>query len=197
MRWVSKSRVMCLTLGEMYEPGPDARPTHEDQEGRPVTMKNDPPQVFGDDTRDYPVYPGPVAGQDDGDFPAFRDWAGRGERVEPLAPDGEYPQPSFTGYEPASNEPVHPLRDRPARPGYPQGPGYPLDASFGRNAAPVPAMEPLPGLEDQVAMSAPVLLPPRGTPDMVPPWPAMAPGPVPAEAAAPLRSEERRVGKEC
>jgi len=149
-------------------------------------MNNDPPQVFGDDTRDYPVYPGPVAGQDDGDFPAFRDWAGRGERVEPLAPDGEYPQPSFTGYEPASYEPVHRLRDRPARPGYPQGPGYPLDASFTRNAAPVPAMEPLPGLEDQVAMSAPVLLPPRGTPDMVPPWPAMAPGPVPAEAAAPL-----------
>ena len=47
-------------------------------------------------------------------------------------------------------------------------------------------MEPLPGLEDQAAMSAPVLLPPRGTPDMAPPWPAMAPGPVPPEAAAPL-----------
>ena len=149
-------------------------------------MNNDPPQVFGDDLHDYPHDPGPAPDRDDEDFPAFRGWAGWGERVEPIAPDDEYPQPSFAGYEPASYEPVYPLRARPARPGYPQGPGYPLDASFGRNAAPVPAMEPLPGLEDQVAMSAPVLLPPRGTPDMAPPWPAMAPGPVPPEAAAPL-----------
>src|ERR1700748_1925162 len=148
-------------------------------------MNNDPPQVFGDDLHDYPHDPGPAPDQDDEDFPAFRGWTGWGERVEPLAPDDEYPQPSFAGYEPASYEPVYPLRARPARPGYPQGPGYPLDASFGRNAAPVPAMEPLPGLEDQVAMSAPVLLPPRGTPDMVPPWPAMAPGPVPPEVLAP------------
>ena len=149
-------------------------------------MNNDPPQVFGDDLHDYPHDPGPASDRDDEDFPAFRGWTGWGERVEPLAPDDEYPQPSFAGYEPASSEPVYPLRARPARPGYPQGPGYPLDASFGRNAAPVPAMEPLPGLEDQVAMSAPVLLPPRGTPDMAPPWPAMAPGPVPPEVAAPL-----------
>ena len=149
-------------------------------------MNNDPPQVFGDDLHDYPHDPGWAPDRGDEDFPAFRGWAGWGERVEPIAPDDEYPQPSFAGYEPASYEPVYPLRARPARPGYPQGPGYPLDASFGRNAAPVPAMEPLPGLEDQVAMSAPVLLPPRGTPDMAPSWPAMAPGPVPPEAAAPL-----------
>jgi MinD-like ATPase involved in chromosome partitioning or flagellar assembly len=157
-------------------------------------MNNDMPQVFGDDLHDYRRDPGPAPDQHDEDFPAFRGWAGWGERVEPVAPDGEYPQPSFAGYEPASYQPEYPLRARPARPGYPQGPGYPFaedpgypgDAGFGRDAAPVPAMEPLPGPEDQVAMPAPALLPPRGTPDVVPPWPAMAPGPVPPEAAAPM-----------
>jgi MinD-like ATPase involved in chromosome partitioning or flagellar assembly len=167
-------------------------------------MNNDTPQVFGDDLYDYPHDPGPAPDQDDEDFPAFRGWAGWGERVEPVAPDDEYPQPSFAGYQPASYEPEYPLRARPAQPGYPQGPGYALDArsardlgfaedpgypgdaSFGWDAAPVPAMEPLPGPEDQVAMSAPVLLPPRGTPGLVPPRPAMAPGPVPPEAATPL-----------
>src|SRR5215469_9211470 len=73
-------------------------------------MNNDPPQVFGEDTRDYPVYPGPVRYQDDGDFPAFRGW---GERVEPVAPDDAYP------YQPG-----------PGPTDYPQGPGYALDQGY-------------------------------------------------------------------
>jgi MinD-like ATPase involved in chromosome partitioning or flagellar assembly len=142
-------------------------------------MNSDTPQVFGHDLHDYPRDPGPAPDQDDEDFPAFRGWAGWGERVEPVAPDEEYQQPSFAAYEPASHQPEYPLRARPARPGYPQGPGYPLDAgyarnlgypgdaSFGRDAAPVPAMEPLPGPEDQVATSVPVA-PEAGVP--LPTW---------------------------
>src|SRR6516225_5908926 len=68
VRWVSKSRVVWLTLKKE-----GARvPTRDYQERRPVTMNNDTRQVFGDDTRDYPRYPGPLADQDDEDFPAFR-----------------------------------------------------------------------------------------------------------------------------
>ncbi len=96
-------------------------------------MNNDTPQVFGEDTRDYPVYPGPVPGQDDEDFPAFRGWAGWGERVEPVAPDDEYPQPSFSGYEPAFYEPEYPHRPGPGQPGYPQGPGYAFDSGYARD----------------------------------------------------------------
>ena len=86
MRRVSKSRVIWLTLGEMYEPGPDARPTHEDQEGRPVTMNNDTPQIFGADAHDYPRDPGPFPEHDGDAFTAFQGWAGWGDRVEPVAP---------------------------------------------------------------------------------------------------------------
>jgi MinD-like ATPase involved in chromosome partitioning or flagellar assembly len=114
-------------------------------------MDNDTRQVFGDDTRDYPRYPGPLADQDDEDFPAFRGWAGWGERVEPVAPDDEYPQPSFAGYEAASYEPEYPHRPGPGQPGYPQGPGYapssgyarepgyPLDPEAGASYLPDPA----------------------------------------------------------
>ncbi len=115
VRWVSKSRVIWLTLGEMYEPGPHARPTHEDQEGRPVTMNNDTPQVFGEDTHDYPHDPAPRPDQDGEDFPPFRGWAGWGERVEPVAPDDDYPPPSFS---PMSPRPASwSIRDGPARGG--------------------------------------------------------------------------------
>ena len=168
-------------------------------------MNNDMPQVFGEDLHGYPHDPGLASDQDDEDFPAFRGWAGWGERVEPVAPDDEYPRPSFAGYEPASYETEYPLRARPARPGYPQGPGYAVDSGYARDlgyphhpgypgdvssrrgAEPVPAMEPLPGPEDQLAMSAPVLLPPRPT-RVPPPGPdghrafpdqVLAPPPVP------------------
>jgi hypothetical protein len=72
-------------------------------------MNNDTPQVFGDDTHDhprdaYPHDPGPPSDQDGEDFPPFRGWAGWGERVEPVGPDDEYPQPSFSAYEPPSYE---------------------------------------------------------------------------------------------
>jgi MinD-like ATPase involved in chromosome partitioning or flagellar assembly len=192
-------------------------------------MNNDAPQIFGEDTRDYPIYPGSLTEQDGEDFPAFRGW---GERVEPVAPHDEYPQPSFDGYEPASYEPEYPLGPGPGRPAYPQGrgyapdsgyarelgyphdpdvgagflpgqgyvvdhgyvadlgfakdAGYPGDTGFGRDAEPVPVMEPLPDPGDQAAMSAPVLLPTRGSSHIVPPLPTMAPGPAPPEAAAPL-----------
>ena len=159
-------------------------------------MNNDTPQVFGEDTHDYPHDPGPVPDQDGEDFPAFRGWAGWGERVEPVAPDDEYPQPSFAGYEPASYELEYPHRPGPGQPGYPQGPGYAPDSGYartwgtrtirrpapvtcrtaampwttatprtwasredpgyagnaglGRDAEPVPVMEPLPDPGDQV-----------------------------------------------
>ena len=83
-------------------------------------MNNDTPQVFGEDTHDYrhdayPQNPGPPPDQDGEDFPPFRGWAGWGERVEPVGPDDEYPQPSFSVYEPASYEPP-PMRPPPMRP---------------------------------------------------------------------------------
>jgi MinD-like ATPase involved in chromosome partitioning or flagellar assembly len=183
VRWVSKSCGIWLTLEEMPEPGEPARPPHEDQEGRLVTMNNDTPQVFGEDTRDYPVYPGPMVGRDDEDFPAFRGW---GQRVEPLAPDEEYPQPSFEGYEPASYQPYYPPRPGPGPQGYPPGPGYVPgpgyaedpgyggNASFERYPEPVPVMEPLPDPEDHVAVPAPVLLRPRDAAEMAP-LPTLAP----------------------
>ena len=124
-----------------------------------MTMNNDMPQVFSEDLHDYPHDPGRAPDQDDEDFPAFRSWAGWDERVEPVAPDEEYPPPSFAGYGPPSYQPEYPLRARPARPGYPQGPGYALDAGYARDLGYPPAMEPLP---------------------------AMEPGPVPPAAAAPL-----------
>ena len=97
----------------------------------PVTMNNDTPQVFGEDTHDYPHDPAPLPDQDGEDFPPFRGWAGWGERVEPVAPDDDYPQPSFYPYEPASRELEYPGRPSQGRPGYPQGPGYAPDAETG------------------------------------------------------------------
>jgi MinD-like ATPase involved in chromosome partitioning or flagellar assembly len=177
-------------------------------------MNNDTPQVFGEDTYDHPrdAYqhdPGPQPDQDGEDFPPFRGWAGWGERVEPVAPDDEYPQPSFSAYEPASYELEYPHHVASGQPGYPQGPGYAPDSGyaralgyphepevgyrldhgytadlgfaedpgytanpgFGRDAEPVPLMEPLPDPADQSAMSAPVLLPPRGAAEIAPPRP--------------------------
>jgi len=147
-------------------------------------MYNDTPQVFGEDTYDFRHGPGPVLDQGDEDFRGFR---GRGERMEPVAPDDAYPQPSFAGYEPDlgySHEPQAgagylPDRGCVADHGYATGPGYAGDASFWREAEPVPVMEPLPGPEDQAARSAPVPLPPRGAPEMarLPAWvPPAGPG---------------------
>ena len=191
-------------------------------------MNNDTPQVFGDDTHDhprdaYPHDPAPPSDQDGEDFPPFRGWPGWEERVEPVGPDDEYPQPSFSAYEPASYELEHPRRPAPGQPGYPPGPGYAPDSGyardlgyphdpeaavrylpddgytadhgyaadlgfaedpgyagnsgyagnldFGRDAEPVPAMEPLPDPAGQSAMPAPVLLPPRGAAEIAPPPP--------------------------
>ncbi len=93
-------------------------------------MNSDTPQVYGEDTHDYPHEPAPVPDQDGEDFPAFRGWAGWGERVEPVAPDDDYPQPSFAPYEPTSYEREYPHRAGPGRPGYPQGPGYAPDSGY-------------------------------------------------------------------
>ena len=93
VRWVSKSRAIWLTLEEMHKRGEPARPPVDyTKRDDPVTMNNDTPQVFGDDTHDhprdaYPHHPRLPSDQDGEDFPPFRGW---GERVEPVAPDDEY-----------------------------------------------------------------------------------------------------------
>jgi MinD-like ATPase involved in chromosome partitioning or flagellar assembly len=213
-------------------------------------MNNDTPQVFGEDTREYrhdayPHDPGTPPDQDGEDFPPFRGWDGWGERVEPVGPDDEYPQPSFPAYEPASYGPAsyepsyeppsykpttsyetpssyeqeYPHRPAPGQPGYPPGPGYTPDSGyaldiryphdpeagyppgpgytadlgfaedpgyagnpryggspgFGRDAEPVPLMEPLPDPADQSAMPVPVLLPRRGAAEIPPPQPVGGP----------------------
>jgi MinD-like ATPase involved in chromosome partitioning or flagellar assembly len=139
-----------------------------------VTTNNDTPQVFSEDTYDFWPGPGPVPDQGDEEFPSFRGWAGRGERVEPLAPDDAYPYQSGPG--PA---------DYPQGPGYALHPGYAPDLGYPREpdagasyrpdrgyvgwqAQPVPVMEPLPGPEDQAARPAPVPLPRRGAPETAP-----------------------------
>ena len=159
------------------EPGEPARPPVITKRDIAVTMNNDPPRVFGEETRDYPIYPGPLPGRDDEDF---RGWPGWGDRVEPVAPDDEYPQPSFPGYEPARYEPEYPHQPGP---GYP---GYPSAAGFGRDAEPLPVMERLPDPGDLAAVSAPVALPSRGAPEMIPPWPAVPHGAMLSDADAPL-----------
>ena len=95
-------------------------------------MNNDTPQVFGDDTHDhprdaYPHHPSLPSDQDGEDFPPFRGW---GERVEPVGPDDEYPQPSFSAYEPASYELEYRHRPAPGQPSYPPGPGYGPDSGY-------------------------------------------------------------------
>ena len=131
-------------------------------------MNNDTPQVFGDDMYDYPRDPGSFPGHGDEAFPAFRGWD---DRVEQAAPGDDYPQPSFSPYEPSSYDsmPYEPssydsmpyeleYRLRPAggRPGYPPDYGYTADLGFAedpgyagepglaRDAEPVPRMEPMP-----------------------------------------------------
>ena len=100
-------------------------------------MNNDTPQVFGEDTHDHAQGHGPLPDQfperDGEDFPAFRGWAGWGERVEPVAPDEDYPQPAFSLYEPTPYELDYPHRPGPGQPGYPQGPGYALDSGYARD----------------------------------------------------------------
>ena len=126
-------------------------------------MNNDTPQVFGEDTHEYrhdayPHDPGTPPDQDGEDFPPFRGWDGWAERVEPVGPDDEYPQPSFPAYEPASYEPAsygrpsyepasyesasyeppsyepeYPHRAAPGQPGYPQGPGYAPDSGYAQD----------------------------------------------------------------
>src|SRR5215470_9914070 len=122
-------------------------------------MNNDTPQVFGEDTHDHTRNPGPwpdhLAAQDGEDFPAFRGWAGWGERVEPVAPDHGYP----------------------AGLGFAEDPGYAALPGFGRDPGPVPPMEPLPGTDDYAVMSAPVVMPSRAAELAPPPEPANAPLP--------------------
>ncbi|HEX5296995.1 MAG TPA: AAA family ATPase, partial [Streptosporangiaceae bacterium] len=124
-------------------------------------MNNDTPQVFGEDTHGYPH----SAGSDDGeDFPAFRGWAGWGDRVEPVAPD-DYPQPSFSGYAPESgyerglayapgmsyDEPgvsYAPAYGYPRELGFAEDPGYGGGTTSGAEAVPVPPMEQLPDSDE-------------------------------------------------
>src|SRR6476660_7636667 len=133
----------------MNRPGPHA-PRHEDPERRPEPMNNDTPQVFGEDTHGYPH----SADSDDGeDFPAFRGWAGWGDRVEPVAPD-DYPQPSFSGYEAAYGYPRE--LGFAEDPGYGRGTASGGWAPAGAEAVPVPPMEQLPDSDDFFDFAIPV-----------------------------------------
>jgi len=100
-------------------------------------MNNDTPQIFGEDAHDYAPDTGSFQEHDGEAFPAFHGWAGRGDRVEPVAPDDDYPQPSFSPYElssyqPPSYQPEYPQRTGPRQAGYPQGPGYAPDSGYAR-----------------------------------------------------------------
>jgi MinD-like ATPase involved in chromosome partitioning or flagellar assembly len=104
-------------------------------------MNNDTPHVFGEDTHDYPGDPAlftepgyprdpsPFAEPDGEAFPPFRGRAGWGQRVEPVAPDGDPPQPG-AGYPPGHGYAPEPEYARSL--GYPQdpGPGYPSDPRY-------------------------------------------------------------------
>jgi MinD-like ATPase involved in chromosome partitioning or flagellar assembly len=92
-------------------------------------MNNDTPQIFGDDAHDYPPDPGPFPEHDDDAFPAFRGWAGWDDRVEPLAPGDDYPQPSFSPHEPVPYVP----RAYEPDPAYARHLGYPLASGDDRD----------------------------------------------------------------
>ena len=105
-------------------------------------MNNDTPQIFGEDEHDYPPDAGSFPEHDGEAFQAFHGWAGWGDRVEPVAPDDDYPQPSFSPYEPPPISPPQPFmqaeypqRPGPGQPGYPQGPGYAPDSGYARRLA--------------------------------------------------------------
>ena len=70
-------------------------------------MNNDTPQIFGEDEHDYPADADSFPEHDGDAFQAFHGWVGWGDRVEPVAPDDDYPQPPFFpySYEPSSHEP--------------------------------------------------------------------------------------------
>ena len=113
-------------------------------------MNNDTPQIFGEDAYDHAPDAGSFQEHDGEAFPAFHGWEGRGNRVEPVAPDDDYPQPSFSPYEPSSYspssysyqfpsyqfpsyQPEYPQRPgpgHPGQPGYPPDHGYTADLGF-------------------------------------------------------------------
>jgi len=95
-------------------------------------MNNDTPQIFSGYEHDYPADADSFPEHDGDAFQAFHGWAGWGDRVEPVAPDDDHPQPSFSPY---SYEPEYPQRPgpgHPEQPGYPQGPGCAPDSSYAR-----------------------------------------------------------------
>ena len=100
-------------------------------------MNNDTPQIVGEDAHDYPPDAGSFPEHDGEAFPAFHGWAGWGDRVEPVAPDDDYPQPSLSRYEPSSYQrPSYqaefPQRPGPGQPDHQQGPGYAPDSGYAR-----------------------------------------------------------------
>ena len=98
-------------------------------------MNNDTPQIFGEDAHDYPPDAGSFPEHDGEAFPAFHGWAGWGDRVEPVAPDDDYPQPSLSPYEP-SYQPS--TSTPPTRRSFRSGP-----ARGNRVTRRVPAMRPI------------------------------------------------------
>jgi MinD-like ATPase involved in chromosome partitioning or flagellar assembly len=139
-----------------------------------VTMNNDMPQVFGEDTHDYPHDPGPFAEPSGEAFPPFRGWAGWGQRVEPLAPDDDYPLGSGAGQPGYAPEAGY---GYPADLGFAEDPGYGGELGPGHDADLVPPMEPLPDLAEPSVIPAHV----------VPPLTRI---PVPPGARRPLWDEE-------
>jgi MinD-like ATPase involved in chromosome partitioning or flagellar assembly len=101
-------------------------------------MNNDTPQTFSEDAQDYLPDAGSFPEHVGEAVPAFHEWAGWGDRVEPVAPDDDYPQPSLSSYEPSSCQrpscqaefPQRPGPGHPGQPGYPQGPGYAPDSGY-------------------------------------------------------------------
>ena len=93
-------------------------------------MNNDTPQIFGEDAHDHAPDAGSFPEHDGEAFPAFHG-VGWGDCVEPVAPDDDYPQPSFSPYEPSSYEPSSYQAEYPQPPG-PGQPGYPRVRAMAR-----------------------------------------------------------------
>ena len=107
-------------------------------------MNNDTPQVYGEDTHDYPNDPGSFAEYDGEAYPAFRGWGGWGDRAEPVAPEVGY-LPHDHGYT--------------ADLGFAQDPGYGAGLGLVHDGDPVPLMEPMPDLAESAVVPAHVAAP--------------------------------------
>ena len=163
----------------------------DNESGKPIFgddthYPRDPGSAPGQDDGDFPAFRGwservePVA-PDEYPQPSFAGY-------EPAFYEPEYPhrpgpgQPGYLRSPGCALDPGYP-HDPGAGTGYLPARGYVVDhgyvtdlgfaedpgyAGFGRDGEPVPVMEPLPDPADQAARPAPVLVPPRGAPELAP-----------------------------